>query len=119
MDKKQAIDFLRHHKRGCLANKGSACTCGLYDAREELEEQAAALRYVTQMLDIGDDNRPVEALARAAKERIESLQARVEVAEALLKFAVDNADKFAEYDPDGVKSAWLRQVAPVTDKGKG
>jgi hypothetical protein len=29
--------FLTHHKRNCPANKGRDCTCGLYQAREEIE----------------------------------------------------------------------------------
>ena len=28
--------FLTNHKRGCLANKGENCTCGLFEARAEL-----------------------------------------------------------------------------------
>ena len=29
-------NFLTNHKRGCLANKGENCTCGLFEARAEL-----------------------------------------------------------------------------------
>ena len=28
--------FLTNHKRGCTANKGQDCTCGLFEARAEL-----------------------------------------------------------------------------------
>ena len=29
-------NFLTHHKRGCGANRGTDCTCGLYEARTDL-----------------------------------------------------------------------------------
>ena len=44
------IDFLTNHKRGCPANRGTMCTCGLYKARAELyaaREVIKAAREVT------------------------------------------------------------------------
>lgn len=35
-------EFLLFHKRGCLANKGQDCNCGLFVARAEWESIKAA-----------------------------------------------------------------------------
>ena len=46
-------------------------------------------------------------------EELSALRARVEALEARLQFAVDNANHFTEYDPDGVKYAWIESVKKV------
>jgi len=35
--------FLEHHKRGCPENRGQPCTCGLHEARAELEAIGAVI----------------------------------------------------------------------------
>ena len=55
---------------------------------------------------------PIHMYNQATLEK-RKLRNRLEAALYLLRFAVNNADKFTEWDRDGVKSQWLDEARRV------